>query len=193
MRPRTWFALSGVLLSMMAGQTLYAAGGEIVPAGPILNVRTTQPLYADSTQPGMRLTGIVDDSVRIGGRTVIPRGTRASLEVVGVDRSSNLKGRDRITLTVRSLDLSGGSRRVSTSSVELRGHSEGKRAARKIVGGAAVGAAVGGLIGGGSGAAIGAAAGGGTGAAVAGSGKTHLSVPAETRLQFRLAGSTRID
>ena len=192
MRPRAWFVLLGLLLSTIASQTLYAAG-EIVPEGTILNVRTTQPLYADYTQPGMRLTGIVDDPVEIGGRIVIPRGTQATLEVVGVDRSSNLKGRDRITLTVRSLHFRGGSYPVATSYVQLKGPSEGKRATKKILGGAAIGGALGGLIGGGSGAALGAVAGGGTGAAVAGSGKTHLSVPAETPLQFRLTGSTRIE
>jgi hypothetical protein len=81
---------------------------------------------------------------------------------------------------------------VSSSNVELKGHSEGKRAARKIGAGAGVGAVVGGLLGGGTGAVGGAIAGGTTGAVVAGSGKTHLSVPAETRLQFRLEGPVRI-
>jgi hypothetical protein len=192
MRSRAWFVLLSLFLSTSLSQTLYA-GGEIVPAGTILNVRTTQSLYADYTQPGVRLTGIVDDPVHVNGRIVIPRGTQATLEVVGVDRSSNLKGRDRITLAVRALHLRGGNYPVSTSYVQFKGPSEGKRATKKILGGAAIGGALGGIIGGGSGAAFGALAGGGTGAAIAGSGKTHLSVPAETRLQFQLNESTRID
>jgi hypothetical protein len=192
MRPRAWFALFGLILSTITPRVLYA-GGEIVPAGTMLNVRTTQPIYADYTRPGMRLTGIVDDPVAIGGRIVIPRGTRATLEVVGVDRSSNLKGRDRITLAVRSLHIRGGNYPVSTSYVQLKGPSEGKKATKKILGGAAIGGVLGGIVGGGSGAALGAAAGGGTGAAVAGSGKAHLAIPAETPLQFRLDGATRID
>jgi hypothetical protein len=81
---------------------------------------------------------------------------------------------------------------VSTNSVELKGPSEGKRAVRKGIAGAGIGAAVGGLLGGGTGAAIGATAGAGTGVAVAGSGKTHLRVPAETVLRFQLNGSARI-
>jgi hypothetical protein len=192
MRPRAWVAVLGLLLAAVSTKTLYAVGDEIVPAGTILNVRTTEPLYADYTHPGMRLTGIVDDPVEVGGRVVVPRGAHATLEVVGVERSSNLKGRDRITLKMHSLHIHGSSYPVASSYVELKGPSEGKRATRKIVGGAGIGAAVGGLIGGGSGAAVGAVAGGGTGAAVAGSGKTHLSIPAETRIQFRLTGTTRI-
>jgi hypothetical protein len=109
-----------------------------------------------------------------------------------VERSSSLKGRDRITLKALSLDIGRRTYPVSTSDVELRGPNEGKRAAWKIAGGAGIGAALGGLIGGGTGAAIGASAGGATGAVVASSGKTHLSVPPETPLQFRLKASMPI-
>jgi len=111
---------------------------------------------------------------------------------VDVQQSSNMKGRDRITLRVLSVHVGDRSYPVTSSYVELKGHSEGKRAARKIGGGAGVGAVVGGLFGGGTGAAIGAVAGGTTGTVVTGSGKTHLIVPAETRLQFRLEGPVRI-
>jgi len=192
MRLQTWLVLFGLLLPITGVPSVYASP-EVVPAGTILNVRTTQPLYADSVQPGTRLPGIVEDSVAFGGRVVIPRGALATLEVVAVERSSNLKGRDRLTLRVRSVRVGGASYPLSSSYVELKGPSEGKRATKKILGGAGIGAAVGGLIGGGTGAALGAVAGGGTGAAVAGSGKTHLWVPAETPLQFRLNGATRID
>ena len=59
-------------------------------------------------------------------------------------------------------------------------------------GGAGLGAVFGGIAGGGEGALIGAAIGGIAGTAVAASGKEHLSLPAETRLQFTLASSLRI-
>jgi len=174
-------------------QTAHTAGVEVLPAGTVVNVRTTQPIDADSSQIGMRLSAVVDDPVTANGQIVVPRGSLALLEVVGVQRSSNLKGRDRITLKVLSLHVGRRSFPVATNYVELKGPSEGKRATRKIVGGAGIGAAVGGLLGGGTGAAVGATAGGTTGAVVAGSGKTHLGVPAETRLQFRLNAPARIE
>jgi hypothetical protein len=192
MRPRVWFVLFGLLLTTAITRTLYAASDELVPAGTILTVRTTEPLYADYTHPGMRLVGIVDDPVDVGGRIVVPRGAQATLEVVGVEHSSNMKGRDRITLKMQSLHFHGASYPVSASYVQLKGPSEGKKAAKKIAGGAGIGAALGGLIGGGSGAAWGALAGGGTAAAVTGSGKKQLSIPAETRIQFQLTGTMRI-
>jgi hypothetical protein len=192
MRPGGWFVLVSFLLLSIGSWTVHVSAAEVLPAGTALNVRTTQPIDADYSQIGMRVSAVVDDPVEVNGEIVIPRGAAATLEVVRVERSSNLKGRDRITLKVRSLHIGRRSYPVATSHVELKGPSEGKRAAWKIGGGAGIGAALGGLIGGGTGAAIGATAGGATGAIVAGSGKTHLSVPAETLLQFRLTASTRI-
>ena len=74
MRPQAWFVLFALLLPAIGSQSVYAAPGEIVPAGTVLNVRTTQPIYADYTPPGTRFSGIVEDSVEVGGRIVIPPG-----------------------------------------------------------------------------------------------------------------------
>jgi hypothetical protein len=192
MKSRVWSVMMGLLL-LVGFQISRAAGAEVLPVGTVVNVRTSQPITVYSSHVGMRVRAIVDDPVMdVRGHVVVPRGSLATLEAVDVQQSSNMKGRDRITLRVLSLHVGGRGYPVTSSSVELKGHSEGKRAARKIGGGAGVGAVVGGLLGGGAGAAIGATAGATTGAAVAGSGKTHLSVPAETRLQFRLEGPVRI-
>jgi hypothetical protein len=185
-----------VLITLLLGicsSISHAAGASIVPAGTVLNVRTTQPIAADSSQPGMTVTGVVDDPIAVNGEIVIPRGAIAMLEVVNVERSSNMKGRDRITFKVHSIQTDSGTYPVATSQVELKGSSEGKKAAKKVIGGAGIGAALGGILGGGTGAAIGATTGGGTGAVIAGSGKTHLVVPAETLLQFRLFTAMRVE
>jgi hypothetical protein len=184
--------LSTLLIAIYSSIT-YGAGASIVPAGTVLNVRTTQPIAADAAQAGMTVTGVVDDPVAVDGQVVIPRGAIATLEVVNVERSSNMKGRDRITLKVHSIHTEAGTYPVATSQVELKGSSEGKKAAKKVLGGAGIGAAIGGIFGGGTGAAVGAATGGGTGAVITGSGKTHLVVPAETLLQFRLSTSMRVE
>jgi hypothetical protein len=181
------------LLVVISSSMAYGAGASIVPAGTILNVRTTQPIAADASQTGMTITAVVDDPVAVDGQVVIPRGAIAMLEVVDVERSSNMKGRDRITLKVHSIQTEFGTYPVATSHVELKGSSEGKKAAKKVIGGAGIGAAIGGIFGGGTGAAIGATTGGGAGAVIAGSGKTHLVVPAETLLQFRLSTATRVE
>lgn len=191
MRRHIWFVPLGFLLLLTSAATVSAAP-VLLPAGTVLNVQTTQAIYADYAQPGTRVGGVVSNPVTVGGGVVIPRGAPATLEVVAAERSSNLKGRDRVYLRVRSIRVADRFYAVSTNNVQLRGPSEGKRAARKGILGAGIGAAVGGLIGGGTGAAVGATAGAGTGLAVAGSGKAHLAVPARTVLQFQLMGSTRI-
>jgi hypothetical protein len=192
MKSRAWSVMMGLLLLAGFGSAA-ADGAEVLPVGTVLNVRTTHPIVVYSAHVGMKFRAVVDDPVMdVRGHVVVPRGSLATLEAVDVQQSSNLKGRDRITLRVISLHVGDRGYPITSSDVELKGHSEGKRAARKVGAGAGIGAAVGGLLGGGTGAVGGAIAGGTTGAVVAGSGKTHLSVPAETRLQFRLEGPVRI-
>jgi hypothetical protein len=192
MRSYVWFAVLGFLLPAFGAQTALAGPQEPAIGGAILNVRTTQPIFADYVRPGATFTAIVEDPVLIDGRR-IPRGAGATLEVIGVEQSSNLKGRDRINFTVRSVRVGNTTYPVSSDYVQVKGPSEGKKAARKGIVGGGIGAAVGGLLGGGTGAALGATAGAGTGVAIAGSGKEHLVVPAETRLQFHVIGAEQIE
>jgi hypothetical protein len=60
------------------------------------------------------------------------------------------------------------------------------------IGGAGLGAIIGGIAGEGSGAAIGVLAGGAGGAALSATGKAHLKIPAETRLQFQLTSAVKV-
>lgn len=192
MRTRVLFPILGSLLLAVGLQSTRAAA-DIIPAGAAFNVRTVQTLYADSSFPGMRVRGIVDYPIAdVAGRIVIPRGAPATLEVTYVTRSSNMEGHDRISLRVLSISAHNRVYAVATNDILFKGPSEGKKAARKILGGAGIGALAGGLFGGGTGAAIGAAAGGTTGAIMTGSGKTHLMVPAETVMQFQLTSAVRV-
>ena len=179
-------------LLLAIGLQSRVVGAELIPAGTVLNVRTAHEIYADSSSPGMRVNAIVDDPIYVGGRIVVPRGAPAMLEVVRVSRSSNFEGRDRFTLKVLWIEAGQRVYPVSTNHVEMKGPSEGKKAARKIGIGAGIGALAGGIFGGGTGAAIGAAAGGTTGAVMTGSGKEHLRIPAETRMQFQLNSSVQV-
>ncbi len=163
-----------------------------VPAGAALNVRLTQAIDVDASQAGMTFKAIVDDPVMVAGAVVIPRGASAVLQAVRVEQSGTMKGSDKISLKVNTIAFGGIVHEVATTYVETKGKGEGKRTARKIGGGAGLGAIVGGIAGGGEGAAIGAAIGGVTGAAVASGGEEHLTLPAETRLQFQLSAAVTI-
>jgi len=192
MRPQGWLAVLGFFVLSIGSHPLRAAGADLIPAGTQLNVRTDHEIDADSSTLSMKVRAVVDDPIDVGGHIVIPRGAPAMLEVVHVEQSSKMKGRDRITLKVLSIQVDGRVYPVATNHVQLKGPSEGDKATRKILGGAGIGALAGGILGGGTGAAIGAAAGGTTGAIITGSGKEHLRIPAETRIQFRLNTSVRV-
>jgi hypothetical protein len=180
MRPRTSFVLSVFLLSLIGFGT--SASANVLPKGTILHVRTTQPIWADSVRAGSRIRGVVDRPVTVRRHVLIPSGSPATLEVV--DRSSNLR---RVDLSVRSIRVGRTRYVVSTNEVRLGG--SGSRAERGLVG-AGVGAVAGGMIGGGPGAVAGATTGAGIGMITDRRGRTQLSVPAHTRLQFRVNRAT---
>jgi len=188
MRPQVLLRVLGFFVLGICS-TVPALASDVIPAGTVLNVRTTAPISATSAYPGAQYDVILDEPVVVDGLVVIPRDAVATLEVIDVERSSNLKGKERISVRLNSVHAGNRSYRVSTSVVEFKGRSEGKNTAKKIIGGAGIGTALGGIFGGGSGAALGAVTGGGTGAIIAGSDKQHLVVPAETRLGFRLSSS----
>ena len=163
-----------------------------VPSGTVINVRLTQAIDVDASQAGMKFKALVDDPVMIGGNVVIPRGAGATLQAVQVAQSGTMKGSDKITLKMNTISFGGRVYEVATQYVEAKSSGEGKKTARKVGGGAGLGAVIGGIAGGGSGAAIGAAVGGATGAIVSSAGEAHLSLPAETRLQFQLSATISI-
>ena len=64
--------LLSILLVAICTSIASGAGASIVPAGTVLNVRTTQPLAAVSSQAGMTVTGVVDDPVAVDGLILEP-------------------------------------------------------------------------------------------------------------------------
>jgi hypothetical protein len=163
-----------------------------LPAGTVLSVHLTEAIDVDAAQAGMVVKSLLDDPVMIGGKVVLPRGAAVTLQTVKVEQAGKMKGADRIVLKANSLTLGGRKYDIVTTQVESKGGGEGKKTARKVVGGAGLGAIVGGIAGGGSGAAIGAVAGTATGAILSSQGTEHLKLPAETRLEFTLSAAVTV-
>src|SRR5262245_22777196 len=156
------------------------ASASVLPRGTRLNIRTTHPIFAEAVRPGSTVRGVVYRSVTVRGRTIIPSGSPAMLQVVNRSRNWN-----RLDLTVSSIRVGRNRYIVPTNDVRLGGSSTGARRTRRGVAGAIGGAAVGGMLGGGTGAALGATTVAGVGMVSAGRGRSQLAVPAHTRLQFR--------
>ncbi len=164
----------------------------LIKAGVSFRVRTTDPIDVDATQAGAQFRGALDDPIMSGGEVIVPRGADVVLVAAKVKQGGRFKGSDLIELKVNSISVRGRLYPVVTSVSETKTSGEGKKTARKVVGGAGLGTIIGGIAGGGKGAAIGAIAGAATGTAVAASGQPHLKIPAETRLQFVLQADWKI-
>jgi hypothetical protein len=164
----------------------------LVPAGTPINVRLSQPIDVDVAHTGMTFKARVDDPVMIDGMIVIPREAGSVVQAVKVAQSGEFKGKDEVSLKLNTISFGGRVYQVVTEYATAEGAGEGKRTARKVGGGAGLGAIIGGVAGGGEGALVGALVGGIAGTAVAASGEEHLKLPAETRLQFKLSSSVRI-
>jgi hypothetical protein len=134
----------------------------------------------------------VDDPVMQGGVVIVPRGAEVVMVAASVKQGGRFKGSDLVELKVNSISVGRRSYAVVTSVTKSESGGEGKKTARKVIGGAGLGAIIGGIAGGGTGAAIGAVAGGATGTAVAASAQPHLKIPPETRLEFELFADWKV-
>jgi hypothetical protein len=163
-----------------------------VPSGTLLNVRLTEEITADAAQAGKTYKAALDDPVMLNGQVVLARNTPVVLQVAKAAQAGTMKGADLIVLKVNSISVGGRSYDVVTTQVENKSAGEGKKTARKVAGGAGLGAIIGGIAGDGTGAAIGALAGAATGAIVSSQGTAKLKLPAETRLQFTLSAAVSV-
>lgn len=158
-----------------------------LPAGTIFGVRTVDSIDSSTSQAGQIFRGSLDAPLLLEGNVVVPKGLNVNLKLVTASSAGSLKGASELTVALDSFTYQGKTYRISSSDVQEKGESRGKRSAAVIGGGAVLGAIIGGLAGGGKGAAIGAGvgAGGGTAVQAATHGK-QVRIPSETRLDFSL-------
>jgi hypothetical protein len=166
----------------------------VVPAGTVLTVTIDQPISTKTNSSGDAFAASLAEPVTVDGQTAIPQGAHATGTVTQAQSAGRIKGGALLALTLDSVTVNGQKYQVQSSSFEEAGKGRGKRTAIGGGGGAAFGAIVGALAGGGKGAAIGALAGGGAGTAGAAfTGKRDFTIPAETRLHFKLTQSLTIN
>jgi BON domain len=166
-----------------------ARGPVTIPAGMLLQVRTSEPLDSKRAKDGQPVQFTVIQDVAVGGVLAIPRG--AVVHGVVTDAkyagSGKLAGSSVLALTLTSLDLGGQSYSLNTDQFKVKGPNKAGQTASNAVGGAVIGAIIGCAIGRGPGCAIGAGAGaaGGT-AASAASGGPRVWIPAEALVTFHI-------
>ncbi|MGC2333000.1 MAG: hypothetical protein WA581_16215 [Candidatus Acidiferrales bacterium] len=166
----------------------------VIPAGKVLTVTIDQDISTNTNSSGDVFAASLAEPVTVDRTTVIPAGTHATGTVVQAQAAGHVKGGALLELTLDSVRLNGRKYSIETSEFEEAGKGRGKRTAIGGGGGAVFGAIVGALAGGGKGAAVGALAGGGAGTAGAAyTGKRDITIPAETRLHFKLKNPVTIN
>jgi hypothetical protein len=159
----------------------------VVDASTVLTVTIDQSISSKTNGAGDHFDASIASPVTVHGKEVIPVGAKCSGTVTQANSAGRLKGGAELDVSLDSITVKGKSYDIQTTSVEEAGKGRGKRTAIGAGGGAAAGALIGAVAGGGKGAAIGAGAGAGAGTAGAAfTGNRDITIPAETRLSFKL-------
>ena len=158
-----------------------------VPAGTRILIRTIDAIDSSKQKAGYRFTASLETNLQVDDIVVAPRGTMVYGRLAAAQSAGRMSGSSQLTLELTDIMIKGTAYPLLTSTYEVKGQGEGSKTAKKVIGGAGLGALIGGVAGGGKGAGIGALAGAGAGTAVAASKKgQQLSIPSETLLEFRL-------
>jgi hypothetical protein len=158
-----------------------------VPAGTRILIRMVDSIDSTKQKTGYRFTATLETNLQAEDSVVAPRGSTLYGRLAQASSAGKMSGSSELTLELTDIVINGNSYPLLTSTYEVKGKGEGGNTAKKVVGGAGLGALIGGLAGGGKGAGIGALAGAGAGTAVAASKKgEQLQIPSETLLEFRL-------
>jgi hypothetical protein len=158
-----------------------------VPAGTRILIRTIDPIDSNKQKAGYRFTASLETNLQVDDVVVAPRGTKVYGRLAAAKSAGRMSGSSQLTLELTDIMIKGTAYPLLTSTYEVKGQGEGSKTAKKVVGGAGLGALIGGIAGGGKGAGIGALAGAGAGTAIAASKKgQQLSIPSESLLEFRL-------
>ncbi len=158
-----------------------------VPAGTRILIRLVDSVDSSKQKTGYRFTATLETNLQAVDVVVAPRGTTVYGQLASASSAGRMSGSSQLTLELTDIVINGTAYPLLSSTYEVKGSGEGSKTAKKVIGGAGLGALIGGIAGGGKGAGIGALAGGAGGTAIAASKKgEQLSIPSESLLEFRL-------
>jgi hypothetical protein len=180
-------AALGTVAATAASAAAQSTKKIYVPAGTRILIRMIDSIDSTKQKTGDRFTASLETNLVVDNIVVAPRGTTVYGRLASAESAGRMKGSSELTLELTDIVIKGTAYPLLTSTYEVKGQGEGSKTAKKVIGGAGLGALIGGIAGGGKGAGIGALAGAGAGTAVAASKKgQQLTIPSETLLEFRL-------
>ena len=176
-------------MALIAGITAAAAPQRkiTVPAGTRILVRMIDSIDSSKQKAGFKFTASLETNLQADDRVVAPRGATVYGQLTSASSAGRMSGSSELTLELTDIVINGTAYPLLTSDYSVRGKGEGSNTAKKVVGGAGLGALIGGIAGGGKGAGIGVLAGAAGGTAVSAAKKgQQIQLPSETLLEFRL-------
>ena len=164
-----------------------ATGPVTIPAGTLLQLRTSEALASKRAKDGEPVQFTVISDVTFGGVLAIPRGATVHGVITESKKAGELSGSPVLALTLNSLDLGGQTYPINTDEFKVKGPNKAGQTVGNAVGAGLVGTIIGCAVGRGVGCAIGAGAGvaAGTAASAASSGP-GVWIPAEALVSFHL-------
>lgn len=182
--------------SQNAQQSFPPAPAELtIPSGTVVIVRTNDFLSSDKNQAGDQFTGTLQQPIVVNGYVVARRGETVIGKVKSAQKAGRVKGTSQLGVELTDLTLVDGQQApILTELWKASGGTSHGADAATIVGGSALGAAIGAAADWGKGAAIGGGAGAlaGIGAVLLTRGRPTI-VPPEAELSFKLVDPVRID
>ena len=162
--------------------------GEVtIPAGQSLLVRMIDGVDSSRNHVGDVFHASLETDLYANNMLVARKGTDIYGRLANAKEAGHISGSAELQLELIRIVIDGHDYPLVSSDYSLKGKGRGADTAKKVGGGAVVGAIIGAIAGGGQGAAIGAGVGSAAGAGVQVLTKgQQVKVPSETLLEFRL-------
>jgi len=165
-----------------------------IPTATAILVRTIDSIDSSKNHVGDRFHASLETDLYADNTLVARKGADVYGRLSEAQQAGHIKGSSELKLELTELVINGRTYPLVTGEYQLKGKGRGEDTAKKVGGGAVVGAIIGAIAGGGKGAAIGT----GVGAVAGGTVQvlTHgeqVKVPSETLLQFQLVQPVTID
>jgi hypothetical protein len=167
----------------------------VVPSASVIGLQIETPVSSERARVEDRVEARVLRDVAVDGRTAVPAGTRAIGAVTLVERGGKMKERARLGVRFHTLVLADGTELpIRTDAILREGDSPAGESARKIGGAAVGGAILGAIIGGKKGAIVGGATGAAGGSAVVMAGdRNAATLPVGAVVTVRLAAPVSVE
>jgi hypothetical protein len=167
----------------------------VVPSSSVIGLQIETPVSSERARLEDRVEARVLRDVMVDGRTAVPAGTRAIGAVTLVDRGGKVKERARLGVRFHTLVLADGTELpMRTDAILREGDSPTGESTRKIGGAAVGGAILGAIIGGKKGAIVGGATGAAGGSAVVMAGdRNAATLPVGAVVTVRLAAPVTVE